>query len=150
MTIMQLIAIKYFNQLTESHQWTFLVNTDYIFHTFLILANSNFYMIKSLKGTDCIQKSFDCILILPDKKYLSWALLCLQSLPRKPLNFWCSKSTSYWQRMNVHFNNPFWSFCSEQCEKIHQHKPGLNNIIIYTSDSSLFLKNGLTVQLRGL
>ncbi len=53
--------------MTESHQWTFLVNTDYIFHTFLILANSNFYMIKSLKGTDCIQKSFDCILILPDK-----------------------------------------------------------------------------------
>ncbi len=34
--------------------------------------------------------------------------------------------------------------------KIHPHKPVWNNIIIYTFDSSLFLKNGLKVQLWGL
>ncbi len=49
-----------------THQWTFLVNIGYI-HTFLILTNSSFYMNEPLKGTDCIQKSFDGIFILPDK-----------------------------------------------------------------------------------
>ncbi len=39
----------------------------YIFHTFLILFNSIFYMNEPLKGTDCIQKSFDGIFILSDK-----------------------------------------------------------------------------------
>ncbi len=49
-----------------THQWTFLVNLGYI-HTFLILTNSSFYTNEPLKETDCIQKSFDCIFILPDK-----------------------------------------------------------------------------------
>ncbi len=48
-------------------QWTFLVNIDYIFHTFLLLPNSSFYMNEPLKETDCLQKSFDGIFILPDK-----------------------------------------------------------------------------------
>ncbi len=50
-----------------THQWTFLVNIGYIVHTFLILPNSSFCMNEPLKGTDCIQKRFDGILILPDK-----------------------------------------------------------------------------------
>ncbi len=45
---------------------TFLVNIGYI-HTFLILLNSSFHLNEPLKGTDCIQKSFDGILIWPDK-----------------------------------------------------------------------------------
>ncbi len=50
-----------------TRQWTFLVNIGYIFHTFLVLPNLSFDINEPLKGTDCIQKSFDVILILPDK-----------------------------------------------------------------------------------
>ncbi len=50
-----------------THQWTFLINIGYIFHTFLILTNLSFYMNEPLKGTDSLQKSFDGIFILPDK-----------------------------------------------------------------------------------
>ncbi len=50
-----------------THQWTFLVNLGKNFHTFLILANSSFYMNEPLKGTDCLQKMFHGISILPDK-----------------------------------------------------------------------------------
>ncbi len=46
-----------------THQWTFLINIGYIFHTFLIIPNSSFYMNKPLKRTDCL----DGIFILPDK-----------------------------------------------------------------------------------
>ncbi len=75
-----------------THWWTFLVNIGYIFHTFVILANSSFYMNEPLKGTDCIQKSFNGIFMLPDKlSFMSWALLCLQPLPGEPLYFWRSK-----------------------------------------------------------
>ncbi len=49
-----------------THQWTFLVNIGYIFHTFLILTNSSFYMNEPWK-TDCLQKSFDGNFIWPDK-----------------------------------------------------------------------------------
>ncbi len=35
--------------------------------TFLILANSSFYMNEPLKGTNCLQKSLNGIFILPDK-----------------------------------------------------------------------------------
>ncbi len=49
-----------------THQWTFLVNIGYI-HTFLILTNSSFFKNEPLKGTECLQKSFDGIFILPDK-----------------------------------------------------------------------------------
>ncbi len=71
--------MKCFNHSIDSpkltHQWTYLVNIGYIINTFLILTNSSFYMNESLKGTNCIQKSFDGISILPDKVYL-WAELC--------------------------------------------------------------------------
>ncbi len=54
-----------------TYKWTFLVNIGYIFlNTFLIFANSSFYMKEPLKGivfSDCLQKNFDGILILPDK-----------------------------------------------------------------------------------
>ncbi len=63
-----------------THQWTFLINIGYFFHTFLILANSSLYMNEPLKGTDCLQKSFDDILILPEKvSFMSRAPLCLQT-----------------------------------------------------------------------
>ncbi len=39
----------------------------YIFSHFLILADSSFYMNETLKGTDCLQKSFDGIFIWLDK-----------------------------------------------------------------------------------
>ncbi len=55
--------------------------------------------------------------MLPDKvSFMSRALLCLHPLPRKPLYFWRSKSTPCWQRMNMRFNNPVCSICSDQCE----------------------------------
>ncbi len=57
--------IKRFTLVT--HLWTFLINIGYILHTFLILTNSNLYMNEPLKGTDCLQKSFDAIFMLPDK-----------------------------------------------------------------------------------
>ncbi len=44
-----------------TRQWTFLVNIGYIFHTFLVLPNLSFDINEPLKGTDCIQKSFDVI-----------------------------------------------------------------------------------------
>ncbi len=50
-----------------THQWTFLVNIGYILHTFIILTHLSFYKNESLKGTDCLQKSFDGIFIVPDK-----------------------------------------------------------------------------------
>ncbi len=46
---------------------TLLVNIGYIFSHFLILADSSFYMNEPLKGTDCLQKSFDGIFIWLDK-----------------------------------------------------------------------------------
>ncbi len=49
-----------------TQQWTFLVNIGYI-HTFLILTDSSFYKNAPLKGTNCLQKNFDGIFILPDK-----------------------------------------------------------------------------------
>ncbi len=58
------------------------------FHTFLILTSSSFYLNEPLKGTDCLQKSFNGIFMLPDKVlFMSRALLCLQPLPGKPLYF---------------------------------------------------------------
>ncbi len=110
-----------------------------------LLANSSFYMNEPLKGTDCLQKSFDGIFILPDKvSFMSWALLCLQ---RYRGNHYISEAPPTGREWMCIFNNPVCSFCSDQCE-IHPHKPVLN-IIIYTWLIS-FLKNGLKVQLWGL
>ncbi len=59
-----------------THEWTCLINIDYIFLTFLILTHLSFYKNELQKGTDCLQKSFDGIFISPDKVlFMSWALL---------------------------------------------------------------------------
>ncbi len=60
-TMMRLLLDYYY-------QWTFLVSVGHIFRTFVILFIFIFiYMNGPLKGTNCIQKSFDGIFILPDK-----------------------------------------------------------------------------------
>ncbi len=59
------------------------------------------YMNVSLKGTDCLQNSFDGIFILSDKVAFMSELLRLQPLPGKPLDR--SHSASCWQRIRLHF-----------------------------------------------
>ncbi len=54
------------------------------------------------EGNRLFQWHFHFLLpVMLDKAaFMSAALLCVQLLP---YYFWCSKSATYWQRMNLHF-----------------------------------------------
>ncbi len=94
-----------------------------------------------LKGTNCLQKSLDGISILPDKVSvyeLSAALFT--AVTGETAIF-----LMFQKRLLLAENECAFSIIQSVVfvqinTKIHPHKPVLNNIIIYTSDSSLFLK----------
>ncbi len=86
---------------------SFLVN---IFHTFLILANSGFYINEHLKWTDCLQKCFDGIFILPDKVSFELSTALFSAVTRATAIFMTFQKYLLLAENAILFNDPVCSF----------------------------------------